>query len=91
MMIMNRKISTQLLTASKYGFAGFGKKRDKVKNDLPKYDVVIAGGNLGALLSAHIDGAVHEKASIFVAYDNANLTYPTVRPFYEKAAYCFSL
>lgn len=84
---MNRKLSTQLLQASKYSFAGFGKKRDKVKNDLPKYDVVIVGGNLGSLLSAHIDGAVHEKASIFVAYDQPTSIYPTLRPFYEKAAY----
>lgn len=51
MMIINRKISTQLTVANAYAFAGlsFGKKRDKPKNDSAKYDVVIVGGNLGAL------------------------------------------
>ena len=88
-MIINRNISAQLFKASKSTFAGisFGKKREKVKNDLPKYDVVIVGSNLGALLSAHLDGAVHDKASIFVAYDTPAITYPTIRSYYEKAAY----
>ncbi len=86
MMIINRKISTQLTTANKFAFAGlsFGKKRDKVKNDLPKYDIVIVGGHLGALLSNHLDGVLGAKASIFVAYDTLLYQYPVVRSFYEK-------
>ena len=88
-MMMNLNFSTRLLKATKITFGGisFGKKREKVKNDLPKYDVVIVGSNLGALLSAHLDGAVHDKASIFVAYDTPAITYPTIRSYYEKAAY----
>lgn len=84
MMIINRKISTQLVYASSYNFAGlsFGKKRDKLKNDLPKYDVVIAGGHLGALLSNHLDAVVGAKASIFVAYDTPSYQFPVVRSFY---------
>lgn len=86
MMIISRKITNNLVANTKYSFAGlpFGKKRDKVKNDLPKYDVVIAGGHLGALLSSHLDAVVGAKASIFVAYDKPTYELPTVRSFYEK-------
>jgi len=86
MMIINRKISTQLSIATKYAFAGlsFGKKREKVKSDLPKYDIVIVGSHLGALLSNHLDAVLGAKASVFVAYDNPIYQYPVIRPFYEK-------
>ena len=89
MMIINRQISTQLTVATAYSFAGlsFGKKRDKPKNDSAKYDVVIAGGHLGALLSNHLDAVVGSKATIFVAYDNPLYQYPVVRSFYEKGLY----
>lgn len=71
-MIINRKIANQLAVTNRFGFAGlpFGKKREKTKNDLPKYDVVIAGGHLGALLSNHLDAVVGSKANIFVAFDS---------------------
>ncbi len=84
MMIINQRLSTQLSQTVKFGFAGlpFGKKREKVKNDLPKYDVVIVGGHLGALLSSHLDGAVGAKASIFVSYDNQFYQYGPIRQFY---------
>lgn len=89
MMIINRKISSQLTASSAYAFAGlsFGKKRDKPKNDSAKYDVVIVGGHLGALLSNHLDAVVGAKATIFVAYDNPLYQYPVVRSFYEKGLY----
>ena len=76
----------QLLKRNSYGFAGlpFGKKRQKVKNDLTKYDVVIAGGHLGAILSNHVDGVVGDKASIYVSYDNTNYSYHALRNFYEQ-------
>lgn len=79
----------QLLRRNAYGFAGlpFGKKRQKIKNDLPKYDIVIAGGNLGAILSNHIDGVVGDKASIYVAYENTNHAYHVNRSFYEQGTY----
>ena len=84
MMIISRKITNNLVASSKYTFAGlsFGKKRDKLKNDLPKYDVVIAGGQLGALLSNHLDAAVGEKASVFVAFDKRTYELPTIRSYY---------
>lgn len=83
---MKSRAATPLSAMSRYGFAGlsFGKKRVKARNDLPKYDVVIVGSNLGSLLSSHIDGAVGDKASIFVAYDTPQYEYPTLRAFYEK-------
>ena len=76
----------QLFTRNAFGFAGlsFGKKRVKVKNDLPKYDLIIAGGHLGSVLSNHFDGAVGEKASIFVAFDNPYYQYNVLRSFYEQ-------
>ncbi len=90
-MIINRKIANQLAAGNKYAFAGlpFGKKREKTKNDLPKYDVVIAGGHLGALLSNHLDAVVGSKASIFVAYDTLIYELATIRPFYERGLYIY--
>ena len=61
MMIISREISQSLAFNSKYGFAGlslFGKKRDKAKLDLPKYDVVVVGGHLGGLFARHLDEIV---------------------------------
>ena len=59
-MIIGHRLSTRLLQVPAYNFAGlpFGKKREKVKNDEAKYDVVIVGGHLGALLSNHLDAVV---------------------------------
>lgn len=88
-MIIGHRVSTRLLRATTYNFAGlpFGKKREKVKNDEPKYDVVIVGGHLGPLLSNHLDGAVGEKASIFCAYDSPQYQFYPLRSFYEKGMY----
>lgn len=85
-MIIGHRLSTRLLQTTAYNFAGlsFGKKREKVKNDEAKYDVVIVGGNLGALLSNHLDAVVQDKAKIFVAWDNPNYEYHPIRSFYEK-------
>ena len=79
----------QLIKKNIYNFAGlpFGKKREKVKSDLEKYDVVIAGGHLGGILSNHFDAVVGEKANIFVAYDNPYYQYNAVRNFYEQGRY----
>ena len=79
----------QLITRNIYGFAGlpFGKKREKVKTDLPKYDVVIAGGHLGAVLSNHFDAVVGEKSNIFIAYDTPYYQYHGLRNFYEQGRY----
>lgn len=84
MKIINRKLPNYLSFSNKFGFAGlpFGKKREKTKNDLPKYDVVIVGGHLGALLSNHLDGAVGPKASIFVSYDTPSYEFGPLRQFY---------
>ena len=82
-----REIATKsLMGRNGFGFAGlgFGKKREKVKSDLDKYDVVIVGAHLGGVLSNHLDGAVGEKASIFVAYDNPYYQYHAIRGFYEQ-------
>jgi len=78
--------SKQLLTSSKYGFAGlpFGKKRKPTPNDLSKYDVVVVGANLGGAFSTHLDAVVGEKAKIFVSYDNPQNHLYTQRGLYEK-------
>ena len=88
-MIIGHRVSTRLLQNTTYSFAGlpFGKKRDKAKNDLDKYNVVIVGGHLGALLSNHLDSVVQDKAKIFVAWDNPVYQFHPNRPFYEKGRY----
>lgn len=63
-----------LLRSNAYGFAGFGKKRPATKSDLAKYDVVVVGGNLGAVFSTHLDAAMHDKVKIYVCYDQPNFT-----------------
>lgn len=91
-MIIGHRVSTQLMKASKYTFAGlsFGKKREKVSSDEAKYNVVIVGGHLGPLLSSHLDAVVGAKASIFVAYDTPYYQYNPIRSFYEKGLYYLS-
>ena len=88
-MIVSHRVSTQLLQATKYNFAGlsFGKKRVKVKNDEAKYNVVIVGSHLAPLLSNHLDAVVGAKASIFVAYDTPSYQFHPIRSFYEKGWY----
>ncbi len=91
MRLASRNITNNLLVQTKYTFAGlpFGKKREKVKNDLAKYDVVIVGGHLGALLSNHLDTAIGGKSSIFVSYEKPTYELPAIRPFYEKGLYLY--
>lgn len=86
MLKVSHIVAKQLISKNTFRFAGlsFGKKREKVKNDLPKYDLVIAGGHLGAVLSNHFDAAVGEKASIFIAFDNPYYQYNVLRSFYEQ-------
>lgn len=81
--------SKQLVKSSKYGFAGisFGKKRIPTPNDLSKYDVVVVGGNLGGVLSTHLDAVVKEKAKIFVSYDTPQNHLYTQRGLYENGKY----
>lgn len=45
------------------------------------------GGHLGPVLSNHLDGAVGEKASIFVAYDSQGFYSGPLRGFYEKGLF----
>lgn len=73
-----------LLNSSRFGFAGFGKKRVPTKNDLQKYDVVIVGAGLGGALSSHLDKVLGEKAKIFVAYDSPVYEFTAQRTLYEK-------
>lgn len=89
MIRINAKISTCLTNTIAYNFAGLpiGKKRVPVKGDLSKYDVVIVGGNLAPLLSNHLDKAVEDKASIFVANDAPSYWMAPIRGFYEKGLY----
>ncbi len=73
-----------LLNSSRFGFAGFGKKRVPTKNDLQKYDVVVVGAGLGGALSSQLDSVLGEKAKIFVAYDSPVYEFTAQRTLYEK-------
>jgi hypothetical protein len=81
MLRVSHSITNNLLTYTRYSL-GFGKKQEKPKNDLAKYDVVIAGGHLGALLGRHLQEVMGPKARIFVSYDRPNYEFPCVRPYY---------
>ena len=89
MLRVSERVGRELISKSTYGFAGlsFGKKRVKVDSDLAKYDVVIAGGHLGGILSSHFDAVVGDKSSVFVAYDNPYYQYHAIRGFYEQGKY----
>lgn len=78
--------SKQLLTSSRFGFAGlpFGKKRVPTKSDLAKYDVVVVGGNLGSVFSTHLDAVMKEKVKIFVSYDTPLNHFYVQRGLYEQ-------
>jgi hypothetical protein len=63
--------SQSLLTANRFYFSlPGGKKRVPTKSDLSKYDVVVVGAGLGAVLSSQLDAVLKEKVKIMVAYDN---------------------
>lgn len=81
MLRISHKITNNLLANVRYGL-GFGKKEEKPKNDLAKYDVVIAGGHLGALLGRHLQTAIGPKAKVFVSYDKPGYELPSIRQFY---------
>ena len=78
--------SKTLLNSNRFGFAGlpFGKKRVPTASDLGHYDVVVVGGNLGAVFSTHLDAVVKEKAKIFVSYDNQVIHSYVQRGLYEQ-------
>ena len=82
-----RKIAArQLLQRNTYSL-GFGKKRKPTPTDLPKYDVVVVGANLGSVFAHHLDAVVGEKYQTYVSYDNVTNPYYADRNLYEQGVY----
>lgn len=52
----------------RYNFAGLS-KRTPTKKDLPEYDVVVVGANLGGIFSRHFDAATHGHYTMMVCLD----------------------
>jgi hypothetical protein len=74
-----------LLSANKFCFSlPGGKKRIPTRNDLQKYDVLVVGAGLGAVLSSQLDAVLKEKVKIMVAYDNPVSEFTAQRTLYEK-------
>jgi hypothetical protein len=57
-----------LSKTAKFNFAGLS-KRTPTKKDLPEYDVVVVGANLGGIFSKHFDAATKGKYSMMVVLD----------------------
>ena len=73
----------QLLQRNAYSL-GFGKKRKPTPTDLPKYDVVVVGANLGSVFAHHLDAVVGEKYKIYLSYDNVSNPSYADRNLYEQ-------
>ena len=59
-------------------------KRKPFAKDLDKYEIVIVGGNLGGILSSHLDAIFHGHHSIMVCFDQyLNQQFP-IRCIYEQ-------
>lgn len=67
MLRVSHQITNNLLIGIRYGIS-FGKTH-KPNKDLAKYDVIVAGGNLGGLLARHLNASLGPKANILVLYE----------------------
>ena len=82
-----RQIASKQLVQKNAYCLGFGKKRKPTPTDLPKYDVVVVGANLGSVFAHHLDAVVGEKYKIYVSYDNPSNPYYADRNLYEQGVY----
>ena len=85
---MLRKVTSVPLPAGlaavpAFGFAG-GKQKKPTSRDLPEYDIVVVGGNLGAFLTRHIEEATHKHFKIFSVFDRSNNQCSPMRSIYEQ-------
>jgi hypothetical protein len=60
-----------VVNVPKKAFAGINFKRKPTKRDLPDYDVLVIGGNLGGIFSRHFDQVAHGHYSMMAIFDNA--------------------
>jgi hypothetical protein len=84
MILQYAKASKGLLTTTKYNV---GSSRKPTKKDLPKYDLIVIGSNLGGILSKHYDHITKGHLKIMVVLDNFRNQIYTMRPFYEQGRY----
>ena len=84
MLFQYTRASKGLLNTPKYHI---GKNRKPTKKDLPKYDLVVVGSNLGGILSKHYDHVTKGHLKIMVVLDNFRNQLYTMRPFYEQGRY----
>jgi len=75
--------ATRLYNQVEYSFAGLMSNRKNVPKDLPKYDAVIVGANLGGIWTRHFDEVHHGKFTCFCAYDRSQNEAVTIRNVYE--------
>jgi sulfide:quinone oxidoreductase len=74
-----------LVDQSVRSFAGFS-NRKSVAKDLPKYDAVVVGANLGGIWTRHFDeGTAKGKFTTFCAYDRSQNEAQTIRNVYEQS------
>ena len=73
-----------LSNISSASFGGIGSKRKPTRRDLDKYEVVIVGGNLGAVFSRHLDDDSHGKYSTMVVFDQTINQSGPLRLIYEQ-------
>ena len=84
MLFQYTRASKGLVSTPKYYI---GNNRKPTKKDLPKYDLIIVGSNLGGILSKHYDHVTKGKLTIMVCLDNFRNQIYTMRPFYEQGRY----
>lgn len=76
-------LQNSLVSAQAYNFAG-GKQKKPTERDLAEYDIIVVGGNLGALLTRHIEEATQKHFKIMSVFNNSvNQCYP-MRTIYEQ-------
>ena len=69
---------------SSCSFSGVGIKRKPTRRDLERYEVVVVGGNLGAIFSRHLDDDSNGRYSTMVVYDQPINQSGPLRHIYEQ-------
>lgn len=75
--------SLGLFSVPAFNFAG-GKQVKPTPKDLQEYDIVVVGGNLGGILSKHIEEASHKHFKILSVFDKAVNECSAMRSIYEQ-------
>ena len=79
--ILTRQV--QLQNSSRFAFsADFNRK--PTKKDLDHYEVIVVGGNIGGMLTNHLDKAVKGKYKIMAIFENPKNQQHQMRVLYEQ-------